>query len=163
MAGARISIKADGGELVLDALRRLEAAAQNMEPVFSDIGEYLELSHEERWNKQESPEGIPWAPLSPVYAARKQKKGKPSKILVLDGYLKLLHYNASNEGLKFGTDRIYGATMHFGAEKGSFKSEADGGPIPWGDIPARPFLGISEDDREEILARVTEWLEEFTP
>lgn len=26
-----------------------------------------------------------------------------------------------------------------------------GHPVPWGDIPARPFLGISNEDREAIL------------
>jgi len=31
-------------------------------------------------------------------------------------------------------------------------------PIPWGDIPARPFLGLSDEDRSGILDIVSEAL-----
>lgn len=145
MAGARITVEAEGGALVLDTLERLRDMGTRMRPVFADLGEYLLQSHAERWEQEESPEGEPWAPLSEAYAARKAAQGKPDKILVLDGYLELLHYDATDEELFFGTSRIYGATHQFG--------DADRG------IPARPFLGLSEDDREEVLTIVTGWLE----
>jgi len=38
----------------------------------------------------------------------------------------------------------YAAMMQFGGTKSEF-------PNLWGDIPARPFLGISEDDKTDIL------------
>jgi phage gpG-like protein len=46
--------------------------------------------------------------------------------------------------------------MHFGARQGAFGRTRRNGPIPWGNIPARPFLPISENgemnafDKEEI-------------
>jgi hypothetical protein len=46
--------------------------------------------------------------------------------------------------------------MHFGAKQGAFGRTSRGGPIPWGDIPARPLLPIDEQgnmdafDKEEI-------------
>lgn len=37
-----------------------------------------------------------------------------------------------------------------GAKRGAFGVSRRGGPLPWGDIPARPFLGLSADDRKTI-------------
>ena len=48
--------------------------------------------------------------------------------------------------------------MQFGARYGAFGTISRGGSIPWGNIPARPFLGISDTDRSNIAATVEEWL-----
>lgn len=37
-----------------------------------------------------------------------------------------------------------------------------GRPIPWGDIPARPFFGLSADDRNEISDIIRRHLERLT-
>ena len=34
-----------------------------------------------------------------------------------------------------------------------------GAPIPWGDIPARPFVGLSSEDKEAVLETIAEALE----
>lgn len=41
--------------------------------------------------------------------------------------------------------------MHHGARKGQFGRTSRGAPIPWGNIPARDFLGVSADDRVGIV------------
>ncbi len=137
MAGAGINIDYQYQDRhVLDALDRLIQSGRKLEPVFADIGEYLQQSHADRWARQVDPDGAPWAPLSPRYAARKKKSS--DKILLLDGYLRdLLAYNASDSGLEFGTNRIYGATHQFGD--------------PARHIPARPWLGLSATDETEVL------------
>ena len=137
MAGAGIKIDYQYQDRhVLDALDRLIQAGNDLQPVFADIGEYLLLAHDERWARQEDPDGSPWAPLSPRYAARKKKN--PDLILVLDGFLRdTLAYNATASGLEFGSNRIYAATHQFGDDSRN--------------IPARPWLGISADDETEIL------------
>ncbi|MDX8377214.1 MAG: phage virion morphogenesis protein, partial [Mariprofundales bacterium] len=67
--------------------------------------------------------------------------------LQLSGALRLnLAYNADNNGLEFGSNAIYAATHQFGADKGAF-----GSGVPWGDIPARPFLGFSDNDKDDII------------
>jgi phage gpG-like protein len=43
--------------------------------------------------------------------------------------------------------------MQFGAAKGSLGSGA-----PWGNIPARAFLGVSDEDRAKIHETIEEWL-----
>lgn len=133
MAGA--SIRIDDRE-VIEALKRLEQAGGDLTAAFNVIGNKLLRTHKERFNQQRDPEGKPWAPLSPKYRAR--KKRNQDKILVLHGYLSgLLRYQAGADRLELGTDRIQGATHQFGDPKRN--------------IPARPFLGLSDDDRRMIL------------
>lgn len=149
MSGVHLEIKTDD-KLVLDALAAFQRQVADMEPAFRDIGEALLWSHQERWDKGIDADGNAWAPLSPDYLARKPKNA--DKVLVLDGYLEMLHYQAGPDSVAIGTDRIYGATMFYGAKKSDFGTSKRGLPIPWGDIPAREFLGVSEDDRDTILS-----------
>ncbi|MCO1337222.1 phage virion morphogenesis protein, partial [Microbulbifer sp. OS29] len=74
------------------------------------------------------------------------------KVLTLSGLLRnTLRYQVQGTELLFGTDRPYGAVHQFGATQGQFGKTKRGGPIPWGNIPARPWLGTSAEDDREIL------------
>jgi len=53
---------------------------------------------------------------------------------------------------------VYAAVHQFGAAQGAFGNTSRGSPIPWGDIPARPYLGLSDDDRQEIETFVADRL-----
>ena len=54
-----------------------------------------------------------------------------------------------------GHTNLDGATTHqFGAKQGTFGRTTRGGPIPWGNIPARPFLGPSDDLNQDILEAI---------
>ena len=37
-----------------------------------------------------------------------------------------------------------------------------GAPIPWGNIPARPYLGLSADDETEVVRILRDYLERQT-
>ncbi len=144
MAGASLSIDYQFDDRqVVELLDQITQQTDNMQPVFADIGEYLLLSHAERFEAQVDPDGNPWEPLDEKYKARKPKN--QDLILILDGYLSgTLAYNASQDGLEFGTPRIQGASMHFG--------DPDRG------IPARPWLGLSTDDEQEVLEILSDHL-----
>lgn len=158
MAGAFIEIK-DNSPQVLDALQQLLRKTGNLEPAFRDIGEYLLRSHDVRWRAAIDPDGNPWAPLSAATLAKKRKNA--DKILVESGRLmNSLDYVASPDSLLFGTNSIYGAIHQFGAEQGAFGTTSRGAPIPWGDIPAREFIGISGEDEREILDIIHDYLAE---
>lgn len=146
MAGAAISIDYEFNDRkILDALQGLADAGEDMGAVFTDIGEGLLNSHRDRFERQESPDGEPWAPLSPKYRARKKKNA--DKILVLEGFMRdTLAYNADGSGLELGTNRIQGATMQFGDEDRN--------------IEARPFLGVSADDEAMILDILSDHFEQ---
>ena len=144
MAGAFIEL--DDAE-ALAALNRLLELGQRPRPALLEIGEALLQSTEQRFRDQRDPDGLPWAPLSPAYLASKKKRAgrQPEMILVLNGYLAGgIVTQASEDEVVVGTDRIYGATHQFG------RSEQN--------IPARPFLGLSRDDRDEVLEILNEHL-----
>jgi phage virion morphogenesis protein len=138
MAGASIRIDVDFNEKqIANRIRALINAGENLEPAFIDIGEHLLNATHDRWERQIDPDGNPWAALDPK-TLRYKKKNK-DKILVLEGYMRdTLAYNTTSFSLELGTNLIQGATHQFGDETRN--------------IPARPFLGITEEDEQEIIA-----------
>lgn len=150
MAGSNIKIEAETAE-ALAVFAELEHRAGNLRGLFADVGEYLQLSHRYRWDLAIAPDGTPWEPLDPAY--QKRKKRRRDDILVLDGFLRDQLADTRKAGgvleattadLIFGTNRRYAAAHQFGTD----------------DIPARPFLGLSDDDRTKILELAKEHLAE---
>ena len=133
------------------ALAELFEAVASPVEAMQDIGEFLVNSTKERFQAGVSPEGTPWAPNSPVTLTRK-KDTRP--LFGESGRLSSqIFYLADADGVEWGSPAIQSAVMQFGAAKGSLGPRA-----PWGDIPARPFLGVSEDDRDGILETIHEAL-----
>jgi phage virion morphogenesis protein len=159
---------------VTTALNRLAKAVspEGLRVPLDKIGEDLVASTKRRFETGTSPEGKPWAPNSNVTIAR--YLGARSNIRKKDGSLnargeRLLSskrplINTGNlassitrqsflGGVSVGSPRVDAATHQFGAKKGQF-GKTKRGPIPWGDIPARPFLGMSSEDETATLAVV---------
>lgn len=136
-------------------LKALAGRLENPLPAWQDVGEYMLERTRSRFRDGKGPDGVAWTPKSQTtldaYAARGD--GRPPKPLI--GATKRLsseiNYGASAEGVVIGSSLIYAAVMQLGAEKGEFGSTSRGGSIPWGDIPARPFLGIDRDEERNIL------------
>ena len=157
MTGARISIDVVGIDDVERRLGRLADAGRDLTPLMADIGEYLVRTTKDRFRDQEAPDGTPWAPLSE--STRRRKKINKDRILTREGYLGgTIAFRASPDEVLVGSNLIYAGTHQFGAEKGAFGSTSRGSPIPWGDIPARPFLGLSDADADEIREIVADYL-----
>ncbi|KXF92095.1 phage virion morphogenesis protein [Phaeobacter inhibens] len=140
---------------------RLQAGLDDMTPVMQDLGELLLQSTQDRMLRGEQPNGAPFAPRSPVtlkhYAAKGFKFG--SQPLNKSGEMRQqLAYEATADGISWGSNAIQSAVMQFGADKGAFGTNAQGKPIPWGNIPARPFLGVSAEDRTGIVEELEDWL-----
>ncbi|MCS4503887.1 phage virion morphogenesis protein [Arhodomonas aquaeolei] len=147
MAGVQVHV--DDTE-VRAALERLHRFAESPAAAMKDAGEYMQRAVDDRFNAQQSPDGQAWAPNTPVTLLRK----KNPRILherAGSGLRGSIHYRASDTEMRQGTDRVYAAVHQFGAEQGAFGTTSRGAPIPWGDIPARPYLGFSADDSAEIL------------
>lgn len=70
-----------------------------------------------------------------------------------------IHYQAGKSRVLVGTSLVYGAVQQLGAKKGSLGRTKRGGPVPWGDIPARPYLGLSAADRSNILRFLLRYLQ----
>ena len=149
MSGVKLKVEIDDRK-VRDALNRLLRSGKELSPVLKEIGEHLLDSTRQRFSDKTAPDDTTWDSLSPTYQKRKKKNA--NKILVLDGHLSgTLRYQIQGNTLLLGSDRIYAAIHQFGAKQGAFGKTKGGKSIPWGDIPARPYLGVSDDDERDIV------------
>jgi len=153
-------------EEIAAVLDRVQRSLTDLTPVMQDIGDDLLAGTDQRFRDGVSPEGVPWAPKSPVTLEAYRKRGASISFKPLIGPSRALSTNISfRHGADFveiGSNQVYAAVMQFGAAKGAFGTTSRGGPIPWGNIPARPFLGLSETDRANIVATVEEWIAQAT-
>lgn len=177
MAGTResITIAVDDAELRA-RLRTLIGALANPAPMMREIGEVLYASTKRRFSTQTDPQGQRWAQNadSTLLNYLRQRGGLSrrrtatggrtltqrgvqglagKKILTQRGHLAdTIAYQLRDNGraVEVGTNRVYAAMQQFGGTKAQW-------PHLWGDIPARPFLGISADDR----ARIVEILDDY--
>ena len=129
------------------ALQGLLAANEDLTPLMREYADFLSDRVEENFASEGRPE---WAPLSEVTIARRGGDAHP--ILQRSGQLAASIDSAFDATSAIaGTNKVYGPTMQFGAKKGEFGRTKRGAPIPWGDIPARPFLAVTDRDQVEIL------------
>lgn len=137
-----IKVKIDDAEII-KALQRLLHATGDLSPAFKEIGEVLVESTKQRFESGTGPDGEKW-PLNSVLSTLLYKDG--DRPLINEGTLmEQIHYSlVGNNTLEIGSAMEYAAMQQFGGTKSEF-------PNLWGDIPARPFLGISNDDEAEIL------------
>jgi phage virion morphogenesis protein len=152
-------------DAVVAALARLDAGLRDPRPLMQEIGELLVESTKDRFKAGTAPDGSAWAPKTQAtrdaYARRGERVDErplwgPSRMLASQ-----IFPRATSDRVEVGSNRIYAAVMQFGAAQGAFGRNARGSPIPWGDIPARPFLGVSAADREGVLEAIGLWLGEI--
>lgn len=170
------------------ALAAIQAAADAMgdpEPMLHDMGQYLLASTADRFKSQSAPDGSAWQALSPRYQRSKRKNR--DKILTLDGYLGgHLAFQVNGGELLVGSNRKYAAIHQFGGEiqvaarsqQAYFRRDGSTGEVgnrfvakrksnfaQWVSlgaysirIPARPFLGTSPQDDDELLQLAQDFL-----
>lgn len=153
-------------------LAGIEGKLANQAELMAQIAELLLDSTVERFQTGTAPDGTPWAPKSSTTIAAYEARKEPVSLKPLIGPTKSLS-NISNFATASGDDwarissrAIQSAVMQFGAPQGAFgafmgidkRGRRHFHSIPWGDIPARPFLGISAEDEENVMAAIEEWL-----
>ncbi len=145
-----ISVKLEARELS-DGLRRLTLATSNLRTALLSIGGVLVESSKQRFSDKAGPDNVAWAKNT---ASTINRKGRDQALTGETGVLSdTLRYELlSNDSLEVGSPMEYAAMQQFGGKKSEF-------PYLWGDIPARPFLGISTEDSDEILAVISDHLE----
>lgn len=142
-----ISVEFDDRKIT-KALQNLKAAVGDLSPAYKVIGEDLVESTKQRFASGQGPDGVSWAENSPVTIDRKGR----NKPLVDEGSLaEQISYAITGDILEIGSSMEYAAMQQFGGKKSEF-------PALWGDIPARPFLGISPEDEANILSTIEEFL-----
>ena len=161
MAGARITLTLDDEALkrqLGDLIGRLSHPA----PALRSIGEELQRTTQERFDQgqKQAPDGTPWARNAPVTIAR---KGRDNPLYQRGNLQNTIRYQLRGAtGVEVGTNLVYGAAQQFGMVKGYAGRTRRGAPIPWGNVPARPYLGLSADDETEVVRILRDYLERQT-
>lgn len=143
MAGVALRVEASGIAEVSAAIARLGRASENLAPFFENVGASLVASTLDRFEKGHGPDGIGWTPS-------RRALEQNGRTLVDSGRLRTsITYRADAKQVSVGTNVIYAAIHQFGGNAGRGGSAR---------IPARPYLGLSTEDRTEIFALVEDHL-----
>lgn len=137
-------------------LAKMIAANENPRPLTAAWALDLHGSVEDVLAAQGKPR---WSALSPVTIARRKEKGHwPGKMLQVTGSLaSSIQPDSGADFARVSTNKVYATTQHFGAAKGAF-GRSKRGPIPWGNIPARPFMVLTPAAKTQIVNRALKWV-----
>ncbi len=173
MSGAAITVKIDDRE-VKELVGRIQKNLGDLTPAMKIIGSTIRTSIVRNFEKSGRPGK--WDKHSET---TEKRRGKGAKILMArglaGGLAASINYKAGKKSVTIGTNKVYGAVHQFGAKKGSFgmvtanikahlrkgtkvKAHTRKMKLPWGDIPARPFLMIQNEDWTEIRAALNDFI-----
>lgn len=182
---AAISIEVTNAR-VLAILDRLSHGMADPRPVLIAWGEDLTESAKQRFVTSTGPDGERWASnteatylaylqkLSGSYGKDGKRTGTKKGFLNKEGRLAAkgsaamtgkkpligqgkslatqIYYRVEGDTLHVGSPLVYAAMQQFGGSKSEF-------PNLWGDIPARPFLGVSDSDAERMEETALDYLD----
>ncbi len=153
MSGAQIELTLQGIAAVETRLGRLASA--DLEDLAFNAGELLQQTTIERIvSGKAGPDGTAWPAWSADYAAT--RKANHSLLFAsgaLSGQTTLGVQNyTEGDTVKVGANAVYAAIHQFGGKAGRGRKVT---------IPARPYLGLSDADREAVEALVIDRVEEL--
>jgi len=148
------------------ALRSVDSVRQrasNLAPALPAIGNILVASSQMSFRESRDPWGNPWATLTETTLLRRAARRTGGNPYRRDGKLKkaaanimssakpLLDTGVLRNSVTFriegnsvlvGSNLKYAGTQQFGARKGAYGRTRRGGPVPWGNVPARAYLPV---------------------
>ncbi len=141
--------------VVRGAFARLAALATDLTPVMTDIGAQLRQHVDERFEDERGPGGVPWK------QSRRAREQKGQTLSDTGRLRQSITFRAARDSVEIGTDVRYAAVHQFGATicaktaKGLRFKVGLGGSGGWRrlrqvTIPARPFLGLDQQDLAEV-------------
>lgn len=146
MTGARITIDMHDVDRLQERLDRI--ASIGFGEVLDTIGAVVESQVRRRFSDdQEAPDGTPWKDWTDAYA--KTRHGSHSLLIgdpenLLDS---ITHSPPSDDAVEVGSNMIYAGVQQFGFDERG--------------IPARPYLGLSADNEDEIESVLHDWIQEL--
>lgn len=152
------------------ALAHLVVAGEDLSPATREIAGFLMSITEDAFERERDPAtGEAWAPLSEVTLRRREKSrhvgaGGARKLQVSGSLLDSIIADYDDSTAVVGTNLRYATTQHFGPRRGEFGRGAFAAgkgsfPIPWGDIPPRPFFGLNATDEQAVIDILQDHLE----
>lgn len=169
MASVAVEIKTQGFERAQRKLRQLGAI--RFEPVLDRIGGTVEAQTLGHFEVERGPDGQPWKPLADATVVRKlggrrkvygkrgrmlarARRGMASLKILQDeswqgGLISTIAYRVGNNEVVVGADKVYAAIQQFG-----------GVEVGRPGLPARPYLGLSQQELAEVERVIEDWIAE---
>lgn len=151
MSGAGVDIS--GAAEAIAGLGEMARRLEHPLPMWETIGLSLVTSTQHRFETGVGPSGSPWPPSIEARAQGRRTLIKSARLM------QSITFNASDTGVEVGTNVIYAAVHQFGATirpvskaKLSFMLLGKRVFADQVTIPARPFLGLDEEDINEMTA-----------
>lgn len=142
MAGVAASLTTVGLEEAIQRAARLHGA--KLGEFADNAGAILESSTRERFETKQAPDGSEWAAWSEAYDETRNH-GQHSLLVSENELLESVASYSSASEVEVGSGMIYAAHHHFGGEE-----------IGTG-VPARPFLGVSNQDEGDLKDLAEDW------
>ncbi|WP_334087130.1 phage virion morphogenesis protein [Helicobacter typhlonius] len=114
----------------------LESALKDTEPLMAHIANTLALFTSQSFEKETSPFGEKWKPLSS--ATLKKSKGLKKKLVDKAKLVNSIHTSHTTKSASIGTSVVYARIHQYGGKAGRNHKVI---------IPARPFIPISKEDK----------------
>ena len=151
MSDKPIEIKFDNQE-VHEKLLELAKKTENLRPLMKNIAGIFAYSTEENFKEEGRPDK--WLDLAESTKKQRTKKRKwPGQILQVEGKLAAsINTFYDNDSAVIGSNLEYAAIHQLGGQAGRNKSV---------EIPARPYLKLTKNDYEEIMATIKEMIKSF--
>lgn len=126
----------------------------DLRPALMSMGEDIRDFIAERFDLGSDPWGAPWAPLSAVTLSNPRRGTNAQPLRDTGRLANSIQVAVVGSDVLVGTNVPYAPVHQFGQPQGASGRTRRGGPIPWGDIPARAFFPIrgNEFDPPEALA-----------
>ena len=144
MPGLRIQMKLEGIPQLQNRLARLAARAGDPEELTAALAAVMETQVKRRISDEKTaPDGTAWAKWDPAYA--KTRKANHSLLVNDQNLLDSIAGSSDAREAVVGSEMIYARVHQLGwSARG---------------IPARPFLGLSQENVNEIDQTVNDWME----
>lgn len=123
-----------------DKLNLAYLALGDLTPLMRDIGAYLEGSTRQRFADKKAPSGASWANLLPD---TQKQKGDNNILIDSEDLVGSIGSEADKASVTVGVSELYGVYHQLGTKH----------------ITPRPFLGISDNDTNEIDVLINDYLE----
>lgn len=133
---------------VTEKLLELAQKGENLRPLMKNIAGIFAYSTEENFKNEGRPK---WQDLAESTKKQRQKKRKwPGQILQVEGQLaSSVNTYYDNDSAVIGSNLDYAAIHQLGGQAGKNKKAT---------IPARPYLQLTDNDFEEIIAETEDFL-----
>ncbi len=150
MSDKPIEIEIDN-KAVNKKLLELAKHTENLRPLMKNIAGIFAYSTEENFKEEGRPDK--WTDLADITKEKRKKKNKwPGQILQVEGKLAAsVNTYYDSDSAVIGSNLDYAAIHQLGGQAGRNKSV---------EIPARPYLKLTDDDYDEILHETEKYLQD---